>query len=322
MPPHAPLRIGIVGGSARSLQLARAWRGPALALHGAEIAAVCDPEPSALAAAVEALELDLAEQGFAVLSQMLDSGQIDAVLIGTPMQFHAAQTIEALDRGVHVLCEVTAGVTIEECRAVVEAAARSTARYMMAENYFYEGTSRFIAGLVAQGRFGEPYYAECEYLIHMRSLSSQWRRHWMVGRKGVHYATHVMAPVLSWFNAASSDRIVAVSCADQGSRYADETGNPYASDGAVMMCKTARGRLIKVRCDLVSAQPGGRKMVLQGTRGCSSYNKTLAGSHCFRPRCRTPTPRLVSPAACPPGSPWATPLLQRRPTTCPRWTST
>ena len=37
---------------------------------------------------------------------MLDSGLIDVVFIATPMEFHAAQTIQALRRDIHVLCEV------------------------------------------------------------------------------------------------------------------------------------------------------------------------------------------------------------------------
>jgi predicted dehydrogenase len=107
------------------------------------------------------------------------------VLIATPMEFHAAQTIEALERDIHVLCEVTAGVTVAECRAVVEAASRSTAHYAMAENFLYAQYTQIVAKLIEDGRFGEPHYAEGEYLMHGAFPSTVWRRKWMVGRKGV-----------------------------------------------------------------------------------------------------------------------------------------
>lgn len=262
------LRVGICSWSNRSAQLVREL-APSLAQLGAEFTAVSDPSVEAVAAGCAALELDLAERGYADFSRMLGSGAVDAVLVGSPMQFHAAQTIEALEHGVHVLCEVTACCSLEEARAVVAAAARSSARYMMAENYYYARDTLFIAGLVAAGRFGQPYYAEAEYLIYMRSRSTEWRREHMVGRRGCTYATHVLSPVIAWFRAAlPDDRIVSLSCVDPGSHYTDEQGELYASDGAVMMCRMASGGLIKVRCDLVSARPGGgTRLVLQGTRG-------------------------------------------------------
>ena len=74
----------------------------------------------------------------------------------------------------------------------------------------------------------------------------------------------MLAVADAWFGG---DRCTSVSCTDPGSHYADELGQPYASDGAVMMAKTEGGRLIKIRLDLVSASPGGQSYVLQGIRG-------------------------------------------------------
>ena len=76
---------------------------------------------------------------------MLDSGLIDAVLIATPVDFHAAQTIAALQRDLHVLCEVTAAVSIEECRSIVAAGGRSRGHYAMAENFIYKGLTGFVS---------------------------------------------------------------------------------------------------------------------------------------------------------------------------------
>ena len=57
---------------------------------------------------------------------MLDRSDVDAVVIGTPMQLHASQAVAALERGVHVLSEVTAGVSLEECEALVRACRESS----------------------------------------------------------------------------------------------------------------------------------------------------------------------------------------------------
>jgi predicted dehydrogenase len=43
---------------------------------------------------------------------MLDKAKLDAVIIGTPMHFHIPQAIAAIARGIHVLSEVSAGVSL------------------------------------------------------------------------------------------------------------------------------------------------------------------------------------------------------------------
>lgn len=57
---------------------------------------------------------------------MVSEAGLDAVVIGTPMPLHVQQSVAALERGLHVLCEVTAAVSVEECKQLVQAAARSS----------------------------------------------------------------------------------------------------------------------------------------------------------------------------------------------------
>ena len=58
---------------------------------------------------------------------MYDVVSPDAVVIATPNSIHAAPTIAALERGIHVLCEKPMATTWAECQAVVAAARRSGA---------------------------------------------------------------------------------------------------------------------------------------------------------------------------------------------------
>ena len=106
-------RFGVVGAAGRG----GSFRG-ALQAIGAEVHAVCDLNEAEL----EKAKSDLgARKAFTDFEQMLDEERLDTVLIGTPMQFHVPQSIIALERGVHVLSEVTAGVSIEECKDLVVA---------------------------------------------------------------------------------------------------------------------------------------------------------------------------------------------------------
>jgi predicted dehydrogenase len=128
------------------------WTGQALHSLGATVQAVCDIDADKAAAAKELLR---AEHAFTDYEAMLADGGCTCVLIGSPMPFHVAQSIAALERGIHVLCEVTAGITIAECRELVLAAARSEALFMMAENICYDRTAVLINSLVDSGSMGE-----------------------------------------------------------------------------------------------------------------------------------------------------------------------
>ena len=127
---------------------------PVQALHalGATVHAVCDIDTKKAADAKKVLR---AEYAFTDYDTMLTEGGCTAVVIGSPMHLHVAQSIAALERGVHVLCEVTAGVTIEECRELVVAAERSDALFMMAENIIYDRTLVLINSIVDAGKMGD-----------------------------------------------------------------------------------------------------------------------------------------------------------------------
>jgi len=255
------LKIGIVGAVGRGAS----FRAPFDAHPSTQIFAVCDIREDALPETAEALG---AEQLYTDYEEMLDRSGIDAVVIGTPMHFHAEQAIMALERNVHVLCEVTAGVSVEECRALVRAAEKSDAVYMMAENYAYIKANVLVKELVRRGLFGEVYYAEGEYLHELKGLNeiTKWRRHWQTGIDGITYPTHSLGPVLQWMD----DRIVRVACEGSGHHYRDPRGDLYENqDSVVMLAKTAKGGLTKIRVDMLSNRPHAMtNYALQGTTGC------------------------------------------------------
>ncbi len=74
------------------------------------------------------------------------------------------------------------GVTIEECRALVQATKASKAVYMMAEAHLQQ-VNVLVKELVRRGLFGEVYYAEGEYLHELKGLNeiTKWRRRWRTG---------------------------------------------------------------------------------------------------------------------------------------------
>jgi predicted dehydrogenase len=260
--PLSQLNIALVGAASRGGSFASAFAAhPRTRIH-----AVCDVRDDLLE---EAKAQTGAGEAFTDYNEMLEKSDIDAVVIGTPMQFHAPQAILALQRNIHVLGEVTAGVSVEECRALVAAAARSRGVYMMAENYAYMKPNVLVKELARRRLFGDLYYAEGEYIHELKALNEQtpWRRKWQTGIDGITYPTHSLGPILQWM---AGDRVVRVCCEGSGHHYRDSRGEFYENqDSCVMLAKTARGALIKIRVDMLSNRPHAMtNYQLQGTKGC------------------------------------------------------
>jgi len=267
------MNVGIVGAAGRGASFRAAFD----ANPRAKIHAVCDVQEEQLAEAMEKLG---ASEQYTDYADMVEKGNVDAVVIGTPMQFHAPQAILALERDIHVMSEVTAGISVAECRELVKAAEASRAVYMMAENYTYMKPNVLVGALAAQGLFGEVYYAEGEYLHELKGLNevTRWRRRWQTGIDGITYGTHSLGPILQWM---AGDRVVRVCCEGSGHHYRDPRGDAYQNqDTCVMLAKTQRGALIKIRVDMLSDRPHAMtNYALQGTRGCYESARSRGEMH-------------------------------------------
>ena len=267
------LNVGIVGAAGRGASFRAAFDANA----STRIHAVCDVRESLLDEAAEKLG---ASEKYTDYEEMLAHSEVDAVVIGTPMQFHAPQAILALEQNVHVMSEVTAGVSVEACRDLVAAAGASRAVYMMAENYTYIKSNVLVKELARRGLFGEMYYAEGEYLHELKGLNevTVWRRRWQTGIDGVTYGTHSLGPILQWLQ---DDRVVRVCCEGSGHHYTDPRDDAYENqDTCVMLAKTGKGGLIKVRVDMLSERPHAMtNYALQGTRGCYESARNRGERH-------------------------------------------
>jgi predicted dehydrogenase len=199
--------------------------------------------------------------------KMLDEVKPNIVVVATPMHFHVAHSLAALQRDIHVLCEVTAAISIDECRWLVEQCKRSKAIYMMAENYIYRKNCVLITAMVEAGLFGETYYAEGEYLHELSVLhhtpegKPTWRYYWQVGVNGCTYPTHSLGPCLQWIK----ERPARISCIGAG-RWTDPEHT--MEDTVQLSCKTISEKLIRIRVDMLSKRPHAMtNYALQGTKG-------------------------------------------------------
>ena len=89
--------------------------------------------------------------------QVIESSEVDAVLIGTPPSTHQEMTLAALDAGKHVLCQTRIATTADEAREMKAAAdaakRRGVVSMLVPPGPFYRGRA-FIEHLVQSGYLG------------------------------------------------------------------------------------------------------------------------------------------------------------------------
>jgi len=264
------LQVGIVGLN-RGVSFIKIFG----AIEDTEVTAICDVDKRILERVGESFDIKDRYQEY---EDMLEEG-IDIVVISSPMHYHAPQAVSALKSDIHVLSEVTAAISLDECYLLLDAAKRSKAKYMMAENYCYIKENVLIESMIRKGLFGDLYFAEgeyihdCKHLHHDSHGKPTWRYYWQVGRNGITYGTHSLGPVLQWFD----ERVVTVSCLGSG---VHTDPKHLMEDTVLMLCKTESGALIKIRLDMLSNRPHNLAYYsLQGTKGCYEAPRGLGDSH-------------------------------------------
>lgn len=263
------------------------------AQSGLELSGICDSEPSLLDQFKGQNGLRLYDE----FARVIDDPDVDAVCIATPPDLHAAQSIQALRAGKHVLSEVPAITTLDEGAALI-AAVRETGRtYMMAENYFFCREALMVQNMVDKGAFGELVYASGAYLHDIRSMmfgpdgSLTWRGRKKRTERGNWYPTHAMGPICRWLGINRTDRLATLASFQSKSRAVQlfaahqHPGHPdyqepdfFANgDTSSTSIVTDRQVLIDIRLDVASARPHDMfRFELQGTKGSFSMRDGTA----------------------------------------------
>jgi predicted dehydrogenase len=105
-----------------------------------------------------------ARAAFSDLDQFLDDSAIDAVYIASPNAFHFEQTIGALGRGKHVLCEKPMMASADECKAAFQKAKDKKLSLMEAmRSLFVPGASFIKSRLGDIGELRSAYLDQSHY---------------------------------------------------------------------------------------------------------------------------------------------------------------
>lgn len=89
--------------------------------------------------------------------EMLDTEKPDIVDIITPPETHLEMCREAVDRGIHIVCQKPLAPTLEESRAIVDYVKDKPIRFMVHENWRFQPWYRKIKQLLDEGAIGTPH---------------------------------------------------------------------------------------------------------------------------------------------------------------------
>jgi predicted dehydrogenase len=126
----------------------RSWTGMVREAPGVELAAVVDPDQSALGQAD-------AIPGYASLDAALATVECDAVLVASPPRTHHAVAKTALEAGKHVLCEKPLATSLEDALDLVATADRAERFIVVSQNYRYNAPFRAVRRVLEEGHLGD-----------------------------------------------------------------------------------------------------------------------------------------------------------------------
>jgi len=124
-------------------------------LEGCQVVGVCDQSPAAMRRIKQAHpDLNVTTN----CSELLESKEIDAVAVVTPVCTHFDLAKAALQNGKHVFVEKPFTATVRQAEELVELAERKNLKIMVDHTFLFTGAVRKIRELIDEGVLGDLYY--------------------------------------------------------------------------------------------------------------------------------------------------------------------
>jgi predicted dehydrogenase len=155
------MKVAVIGAS-----FAQAAYLPAFAhVPGAKVVAIASGRLSSAQAAAAKFNIPHATDNW---EAMLDTHDVDLVCIATPTVQHAPQTLKALAKGAHVLCEKPTAMDAAQAQAMRDAATAAGRVGMIDHELRFNPNRRRIAEMIAQGDLGDIRH------INIANIGNSW----------------------------------------------------------------------------------------------------------------------------------------------------
>lgn len=233
--------------------------------------------------------------------RLLETEDLDAVIIATPWRWHTPMAIAAMQAGKYVGLEVAGAFSIDECWELVRTHEATGSHLFFLENVCYRRDVMAVLNMVRQGLFGELVHLEGGYQHDLRAVKfndgkqaygggvefgekafheARWRTQHSVHRNGDLYPTHGLGPVANYININRGNRFVGLTSMASKARglhdYIVTNGgedHPNAEvafklgDVVTTMLSTQNGEVVVLHHDTNLPRPYSLGFRVQGTKG-------------------------------------------------------
>lgn len=266
--PIPTVRIGLVGAGQRG----RATLSRYAYVDGAEFCVVVDPDPTAVASALELLReqrrpLPETSTNAEAWRELCRREDIDLIYICTDWSNHATMAVEAMRCGKHVAVEVPAATTVADCWELVRTAEATQRHCFMTENCCYDWFALATLDMHRRGVFGTITHCEGAYLHDWSALFAGDNAAAAFYRAGCRhggnpYPTHAIGPIAQLLGFHRGDRMV---------RLSSVTGMAAGRDSLLghanhTLITTERGVTILLQFDGTTPRPYSRIQGISGTK--------------------------------------------------------
>ena len=243
-------------------------RQHALALErvaDAELVALCDRDREALAlTGSELSEVETYEDE----NDLLDSGKIDAVVIATYDNEHAAAIIRAINNGLHVFAEKPL-VTSRAELTLIRSALDRQPQVRLSTNTLLRRSPRFewLKSRISSGQLGDLFHVEGDYLYgRLAKLTEGWRGNDPDYSVTLGGAIHIV-DLLMWL---ASERPVRVTAIGSGKGFRDSPlseGSSFRGDDfRVALLEFDSGLTAKISANFACVLPHFHRVDVFGSR--------------------------------------------------------
>jgi predicted dehydrogenase len=257
----APLRVAVAGFGVAGRCHAATWSG----MDGVEVVGVHSLRPDVERAEIAAV-CGAHVPVYGSLRQMLDAVSCDFVSIATLHDTHAADIIEAVGRGLHVLLEKPICLTPEDLQEVRRAVSASGVRAFIGFQEFHYGQLEATIDAARRGYLGRVHLAEIEYFNGISTWTPQywWARTRERGGSSMLFCG--CHPLMMLVNVMDSHDVAEVYAVETRSAAEEFAGLEYAPT-QVNIVRFRDGRIGKVTSCLDSLHPYTWRNTLVGSDG-------------------------------------------------------